>query len=75
MKKIIIINKIVFFKCLNIVFFFNLESKVPLRSPFTNLRIHAQPKVRLSENFDYLLMGKKFGKINHMEVAKEINFP
>ena len=27
MKKIIIINKMVFFKYINIVFFFNLESK------------------------------------------------
>ena len=31
MKKIIIINKIVFFKYLNIIFFFNLESKSTLK--------------------------------------------
>ena len=50
MKKIIIINKIVFFLFLNIVFFFNLESK-------STLNVFLIRKVRSALSGDCILSG------------------
>ena len=47
MKKIIIINKIVFFTYLNIVFFFNLESKSSLNENADTYRLPISSSRRL----------------------------